>query len=101
MVAVPVRIADAGAVRLLHPGDRVDVYAMSGDPSGFGGMAGGPSGGVRVVARSVAVLSVPRENAGEQGALLVLETARDQAAGLASQPLTSRFSIVILGSFGE
>lgn len=96
LAAVPVRIADAGSVRLLHPGDRVDVYATAGDPAGIGAT----TETARAVARAVPVLSVPPENPGEQGALVVLETARDQAAALTAVPATSRFAIVILGSVG-
>lgn len=96
---MPVRIADAGSVRLLHAGDRVDVYATGGDRAdAFGG--GGGMGG-RVVARSVPVLAVPREGTGEQGALLVLQALRDQASALAAVPAGARLSIVILGNLAE
>ncbi|MGV9630484.1 hypothetical protein ACWDTB_28520, partial [Streptomyces sp. NPDC003487] len=43
-VAAPVRIADAGTVRLLRPGDRVDVIAVEDGADGAGG-----AGGERVV----------------------------------------------------
>ncbi|SDL06250.1 hypothetical protein [Streptomyces indicus] len=50
LVSAPVRIADAAAVRLLEPGDRVDVVA-----------AGGGSGGnrARVLASGARVAQVP------------------------------------------
>lgn len=99
MVAVPVRIADAGSVRLLHPGDHVDVYVTGGERTDVFGGGGGMSG--RAVARSVPVLAVPREAmaaGGEQGALLVLQAIRDQAGALAAVPAGARFSIVILGA---
>ncbi|MEU6476082.1 RcpC/CpaB family pilus assembly protein [Streptomyces sp. NPDC047017] len=50
-VTVPVRVADAATVRLLRPGDRVDVIAVQ-DPA-----AGGRA---RVVARGARVTRVPR-----------------------------------------
>jgi hypothetical protein len=47
VVRAPVRIADAGAVRLLRPGDRVDVLAAA-----------------RVVASAVTVVAVPEQSGG-------------------------------------
>jgi hypothetical protein len=70
-----VRIADAAAVRLLRPGDRVDVLA-----------------GARVVAAGAPVLSVPDvlgvpgAGAGDgsgEGALVVLSVPRETARTLA------------------
>jgi Flp pilus assembly protein CpaB len=88
MVATPVRIADAGAVGLLRSGDRVDVLAAAQSPDGTV-----PPTRARAVAQSVSVLSVPRVPAGaagDQGALIVLATTRDQAAMLAgSGPVLS------------
>lgn len=85
MVRAPVRIADAGAVRLLRPGDRVDVLAAA-----------------RVVAVAAPVVAVPPDapdppdgsgavgRPGE-GALIVLAVPRRTAAVLtgaaASTPL--------------
>ncbi|MFI0895927.1 hypothetical protein [Streptomyces sp. NPDC020983] len=91
----PVRIADAGAVRLLRPGDLVDVLAAG-----------------RVVASGVSVVAIPEEaggtpveapldtaegeappaeGAGTGGALVVLSVSRGVAAALsgaaASNPL--------------
>lgn len=82
LAAVPVRIADAGAVRLLHPGDRIDLFAPAPDPAGLG-----PSvGAARPVARSVPVLAIPHESADAdsgQGGLVVLGAAHGQAELLA------------------
>ncbi|QKV92964.1 hypothetical protein HUT19_15355 [Streptomyces sp. NA02950] len=63
MVAAPVRIADAAAVELLHPGDRVDVLAMPLPSAASGRGSGAPA---RVVAPGVRVAEVP--GAGESGA---------------------------------
>ncbi|MCQ8193117.1 RcpC/CpaB family pilus assembly protein [Streptomyces rugosispiralis] len=56
MVSAPVRIADAAAVRLLHPGDRVDVLATP-LPDAVRARSSGAT--ARVVARGVRVADVP------------------------------------------
>ncbi|GAA0931838.1 RcpC/CpaB family pilus assembly protein [Streptomyces rhizosphaericus] len=56
MVSAPVRIADAAAVRLLHPGDRVDVLAT---PLPDAARARSSGATARVVARGVRVAEVP------------------------------------------
>ncbi len=78
-VAVPVRIADAGAARLLHPGDRIDVLAVS--DSGDLGAATGPP---RTIGTDLTVLAVPTSSDGDQGALVVLAADRFSAAALAA-----------------
>ncbi|MDJ0342359.1 hypothetical protein QMK19_21740 [Streptomyces sp. H10-C2] len=77
VVRAPVRIADAAAVRLLRPGDRVDVLAAA-----------------RVVAMAAPVVSVPSAGGGpgeREGALIVLAVPRRTAAEItgaaASTPL--------------
>ncbi|MFG2293774.1 hypothetical protein [Streptomyces sp. NPDC048603] len=75
LVSAPVRIADAAAVRLLRPGDRVDVVAAERDKP------------PRVVAAGARVAEVPAqdEEAGEAvdgGALVVLSVPRDTARQL-------------------
>lgn len=88
-VAVPVRLADAAVARLLHAGDRVDVLAARAD---------GPPA-ARTVAYAVPVLAVPRPGPDtDQGALVVVETGREQAAALARAAVDSRLSVTILGS---
>lgn len=102
MVSAPVRIADAAAVRLLRPGDRVDVVAAgagagvgAGDEQGSGGQGG------RVVAAGARVSSVPEspESAGdavaEGGALVVLSVPRAAAARLAGAGATSRLAVTL------
>ncbi|MEV0667458.1 Flp pilus assembly protein CpaB [Actinomadura luteofluorescens] len=85
-VATPVRLADAGAARLVHPGDRVDVLTVpEADP------ANGPPStrprwdAARVVVSEVPVIAIPPpdENGPQDGALIVLATDRPQALALA------------------
>lgn len=94
VVRAPVRIADAGVVALLRPGDRVDVLA-----------------GTRVVARSVSVVGVPRAPAGRPGegpppeagatdavgggALVVLAVPRPTAAALSGAATGSPLGVVL------
>ncbi|TYK49439.1 SAF domain-containing protein [Actinomadura decatromicini] len=95
-VATPVRIADAGAVRLVRPGDRIDVLAApSPSPSLSPSLDAAPavvSGGARLVISSVPVVAVPRRAASDDhdGALVVVATDRTQAVALAgaAAPLT-------------
>ncbi|MFJ8933371.1 hypothetical protein ACIRLA_43100 [Streptomyces sp. NPDC102364] len=96
-VSAPVRIADAGAVRLLRPGDRVDVVAARAD--------GGP--GVRVLASGARVASVPKprptlgqggdigETSTTGGALVVLTVERATAARLAGAGAASRLAVTV------
>lgn len=89
LVAVPVRIGDAGAVRLLRVGDRVDLLAA--DPQG--------ESTAHVVGRDVPVLAIPRE--GEQspgltsGALVVLGLP-DASTTTVAQASVSAFLSVVL-----
>lgn len=84
-VSAPVRIADGAAVRLLRPGDRVDVIAAQ--------ETGGD--GARVVARGARVTKVPEplDAAGESGALVVLSVPRATAARLAGASATARLAV--------
>jgi pilus assembly protein CpaB len=89
LVATPVRVADAGVVALVRPGDHVDIHATPA--SGLGPAA--------VVAAAVPVLVIP-ETADDtvlaEGALLVVGTTSRQAASLAEAAVTSRLSVVVL-----
>ncbi len=86
----PVRIADAAAVRLLHPGDRVDVIAGQGGTER-----------ARVVARSARVDRVPRsvetDPVGEAdgGALVVLRVPRRTATALAGAGASGRLAVTL------
>ncbi|MFJ6012829.1 hypothetical protein [Streptomyces sp. NPDC092952] len=92
-VSAPVRIADAGAVRLLRPGDRVDVVA-----SGRDGPGSGAGDGVRVLAKGALVAEVPPppvEDAGRDGALIVLSVPRSTATALAGAAISSPLAVTL------
>ncbi|MFD5697673.1 RcpC/CpaB family pilus assembly protein [Streptomyces lasiicapitis] len=102
LVTAPVRIADAATVRLLRPGDRVDVVAADG--SGVGGPGAGSSGSAgaggavaRVVAAGARVSEVPEspDSAAEGGALVVLSVPRATAARLAGASATARLAVTL------
>ncbi|MBD0734447.1 hypothetical protein [Streptomyces sp. CBMA29] len=94
LVRAPVRIADAAAVALLHPGDRIDVLASS-----------------RVVASNATVVAVPgraddSKPAGESaapdasgsgggGALVVLAVPRLTAAALSGAAVSSPLAVTL------
>jgi hypothetical protein len=89
-VSVPVRIADAGAVRLLRPGDRVDVI------SGADG-----TGRSRLVARGARVDRLPRSvetgpvGTADGGALVVLRVPRGTATALAGAGAAGRLAVTL------
>jgi Flp pilus assembly protein CpaB len=87
-VAAPVRIADAATVRLLRPGDRVDVIAAQETATG---------GDARVVARGARVTKVPEplESTTDSGALVVLSVPRTTAARLAGASATARLAVTL------
>ncbi|WP_405629030.1 RcpC/CpaB family pilus assembly protein [Streptomyces sp. NBC_00016] len=98
-VTAPVRIADAATVRLLRPGDRVDVIAA--EPTPLGGMDGA-GGDARVVARGALVTKVPEPlntdgaaGAADDGALVVLSVPRSTAARLAGASATARLAVTL------
>ncbi|MFI6059835.1 RcpC/CpaB family pilus assembly protein [Streptomyces sp. NPDC051286] len=95
LVSAPVRIADAATVRLLRPGDRVDVIA-----------AGGAGADARVVAKGARVAAVPRapaegwaedpaEGPAAGGALVVLSVPRSTAASLAGAGISGRLAVTL------
>ncbi|MER0446288.1 hypothetical protein ABR738_17265 [Streptomyces sp. Edi4] len=90
LVSAPVRIADAETVRLLRPGDRVDVIASVNSPSGAAGEA-------RVVATNARVKGVPapRQAASDTGALVILAVPRETARALAGAGTTSRLAVTL------
>ncbi|CAM5461093.1 Flp pilus assembly protein RcpC/CpaB domain-containing protein OS=Streptomyces aurantiogriseus OX=66870 GN=GCM10010251_21480 PE=4 SV=1 [Streptomyces aurantiogriseus] len=98
-VEAPVRIADAAAVRLLRPGDRVDVIAAEQTAAG---------GEARVVARRALVTKVPEPLDGaagaagpaagdvvDGGALVVLSVPPPTAARLAGASATARLAVTL------
>ncbi|MFI1032244.1 RcpC/CpaB family pilus assembly protein [Streptomyces sp. NPDC020951] len=96
-VTAPVRIADAATVRLLRPGDRVDVIAAEESPSGGVGSA------ARVIARGALVTEVPEPldasgaslDTADGGALVVLSVPRPTAARLAGASATARLAVTL------
>ncbi|MET9377850.1 hypothetical protein ABZX98_27600 [Streptomyces sp. NPDC002992] len=90
LVSAPVRIADAATVRLLRPGDRVDVIAAPNSPMGGAGAA-------RVVATGARVAEVPRtgETRSDGGALIVLSVPRSTATALAGAGVTSQLAVTL------
>ncbi|CAL9543493.1 hypothetical protein SUDANB145_04272 [Streptomyces sp. enrichment culture] len=108
MVSAPVRIADAETVRLLRPGDRVDVVATGAGAGGTDGVAGGVTGGAAsVIARGARVTEVPEVLdpggtggggggvGGADGALVVLSVPRDTAARLVGAGAGSRLAVTL------
>lgn len=97
LVAVPVRVADPGAVGLLSPGSRVDVLAATGQDE-FGGPPAGAGPAVEVV-EGRPVLAVPAESdrGGEGGALILIAATSEEARALAGHATTSRLSVTIRG----
>jgi Flp pilus assembly protein CpaB len=95
LVAAPVRIADAGAVRLLTPGVTVDVLAATAD-----GRPTTPT----IVASAVRVIAVPSSRGSvdgfDDGALVVLATTPATATALAQAAARARLSVTILGGAG-
>ncbi|MER6526766.1 hypothetical protein [Streptomyces sp. NPDC001508] len=87
-VTAPVRIADAATVRLLRPGDRVDVVAAQDPATG---------GEARVLARGARVTRLPEplDGAAESGALVVLLVPRDTAARLVGASATARLAVTL------
>jgi hypothetical protein len=97
MVSAPVRIADAATVRLLRPGDRVDVIAAADSRAGEGSEA-------RVVAAGARVTDIPgtggtgtstEGTSADGGALVVLSVPRVTAAALAGAGATSRLAVTV------
>ncbi|MEU0402097.1 hypothetical protein ABZ318_18035 [Streptomyces sp. NPDC006197] len=90
LVSAPVRIADAATVRLLRPGDRVDVIAAPPPTPGREDEA-------RVVAAGARVAEVPRPDASRSdgGALVVLSVPRSTAAELAGAGVTSQLAVTV------
>ncbi|MFI8852601.1 hypothetical protein [Streptomyces sp. 891-h] len=88
-VSAPVRIADPATVRLLSPGDRIDVLASTSKTAS-----------ARVVAAGVRVAHVPKyrdtvSGDGAEGALIVVVVPRRTAAALAGAAAKSRLAVTL------
>lgn len=90
LVTAAVRIADAATVRLLRPGDRVDVIAAAEPVAGDEPRA-------EIVASCVRVTEVPGtgDASAEAGALVVLSVPRTTATALAGAGATSRLAVTV------
>ncbi|MFJ6542260.1 hypothetical protein ACWDO7_20715 [Streptomyces sp. NPDC003656] len=92
LVRAPVRIADAATVRLLRPGDRVDVIASEERSTG---------GGAQVLARGARVtrlpepLGEPEDGVSAGGALVVLAVPRATAARLVGANPSARLAVTL------
>ncbi|MER7815689.1 hypothetical protein [Streptomyces sp. NPDC096153] len=103
-MSAPVRIADAETVRLLEPGDRVDVIAAPGPPAtgtafgrstGGGGARTGPDARIIVTGARVAEVPGAAEGFQDGGALIVLAVPRPVATALAGAATTSRLAVTL------
>ncbi|MEU8342091.1 Flp pilus assembly protein CpaB [Actinomadura meyerae] len=91
-VATPVRVADPGAVRLVHPGDRIDVLTRPAPEASTASAERPPDapadprwGTAKIVVSDVPVIAAPPadDTGAQEGALIVLATSRPQALALA------------------
>ncbi|AKZ56285.1 hypothetical protein SAM23877_3238 [Streptomyces ambofaciens ATCC 23877] len=87
LVTAPLRIADAATVRLLRPGDRVDVVA-AGD---------GGAGDASVIARGARVtkLPAPEDGSAASGALVVVSVPRATAHRLVGAGASARLAVTL------
>ncbi len=99
LVGAPVRIADPATVRLLEPGDTVDVLAAR-HRGGPAARARTDTGTARTVAARVTVITVLRSEStmparDDRGALVLLATTPEQSARLAQAVAGSRLSVTL------
>jgi Flp pilus assembly protein CpaB len=97
-VAAPVRIADAGEVTLVRPGDRVDVLAApTSDGSGQSSGSTGSQQDAVPVATGAMVLSAPQAATSTvaDGGLVLLAVAPQTARALAGAAASDRLSLVL------
>jgi Flp pilus assembly protein CpaB len=96
-VAAPVRIADAGELALVRPGDRVDILAAPTSDAGSE-QSGAPAGEAAVtIASGAVVLSIPQAaaTAATDGGLVVLAVPAETARALAGAAAADRLSLVL------
>ncbi len=86
-VASPVRIEDADVVALLRPGDRLDLYAPTGDS----GLA------ARIVTDAVVMMLPRADETSRGGALVVLAVSQAEAAEIAEASASSMLSVSLRG----
>ena len=88
LLAVPVRIADSGAVTIARPGELIDLIAAPVDGQGEAGP----------IAIGVPVLAIPAQTEGglhADGALIIVAVNPAQAADLAEAAVSARISLAI------
>jgi Flp pilus assembly protein CpaB len=88
LLAVPVRVADPGAVAIVRPGELIDLIAAPVNGQG----SAGP------IATQVPLLAVPAQVDGglhADGALLVVAVTAEQADALAEAAVSSRLSVAV------
>lgn len=103
LVAAPVRLADAGQVALIRPGDSVDVIAARASDGG-----GQSADRVAIDARVITIAAATENDAGllsssadpgaastEPGSLIVLAVSPATATDLAAATTRSRLSVVL------
>jgi Flp pilus assembly protein CpaB len=91
LVAVPLRLADPGALALVQPGDRVDVHAVAVADS-----TGAAASVADLVVDDLLVVGVPAgSDPLDDGGLLVVAASRDTARMLARAAAAARFSISV------
>ncbi|MER6719431.1 RcpC/CpaB family pilus assembly protein [Streptomyces halstedii] len=109
LVAAPVRIADAATVRLLRPGDRVDVLSTRDADARSSDAGQDGTARARLVARDVRVAQVPGHADGSDaglgdpdggaeagdGGLVVLTVERETAAALAGAGASGRLAVAV------
>lgn len=88
--AVPVRVADAGSLRLLRIGDHVDVLAAATVPG-----PGADVGSATTVAADVPVLALPDSDEVGQGGLLVVAGGAEIARRVAGAAVTGQLSVAL------
>jgi Flp pilus assembly protein CpaB len=91
-VAVPLRLADAGALGLVQPGDRVDVHAVAVADAGAAAASVAD-----LVVDDLLVVDVPgrADDPLAEGGLLVVAASRETARLLARAAAAARFSIAV------
>jgi pilus assembly protein CpaB len=89
LVATPLRLTDAAVSSMLEVGDRVDVYAATGDLTIS----------AECVVTNAPVVALPQPTSpGSDGALVVLAVTDSQAARLAQAIATTQVSVVLKAS---
>lgn len=92
--AVPVRLTDAGVGALLRPGDRIDLYAVSGDPVA---PTTNRTTDSRLIAANALVLAVPaeQESVVPDGGIIVVGVSDTDTPGLVEAAYTQSIAATL------